>query len=122
MLDREEFNLQEYIISLRGERKQWIETLRQRRIERKNLAKQKLCLETQGQTLDLSFLTEKEKVFLAARPNYQQICKNYKKLSDVTVKISMLQNTVSKLNQRFITDVEEHVHKVTDKIIKESGS
>lgn len=79
------FNLEEYIINLRNERKEWIETLKQRKTQRKNLTKQKLCLENQEQLLDLNVLSEYEKTFVTARPSYQHICKNYEKLDRKSV-------------------------------------
>ncbi|XP_003708220.2 uncharacterized protein LOC100880510 [Megachile rotundata] len=117
---KEHFNLEEYIINLRNERKEWIETLKQRKSQRKCLSKQKLCIENQGQTLDLNVLTEFEKAFITARPNYQQICRNYKKMSDVALKISELQSIVYKLNEKFILQMEDRLHKVTDRIIEMS--
>ncbi|PBC30558.1 uncharacterized protein LOC107997022 [Apis cerana] len=116
------FNLEEYIINLRNERKEWIETLKQRKTQRKNLTKQKLCLENQEQLLDLNILSEYEKTFVTARPSYQHICKNYEKLSDMLVKLSVLYNLAYKLNQRFISQMERRLCKITDKIIKISES
>lgn len=117
---KELFNLEEYIIHLKNERKEWIDTLKQRKSQRKCLTKQKLCIENQGQTLDLSILTEFEKAFITARPNYQQICRNYKQMSDVALKISELQSIVYKLNEKFILQMEDKLHKLTDKIIEMS--
>ncbi|XP_076755194.1 uncharacterized protein LOC143425981 [Xylocopa sonorina] len=118
----EPFNLEKYIISLRNERKEWIETLKQRKVQRRHLAKQKLRLEKEGEYLDLSVLTKRDKAFITARPNYQYICKNYKKLSDTAGKISVLHNLVYRLNQRFILQMEEKVNRITDKIIAISKS
>lgn len=105
---------------MKNERKEWIDTLKQRKSQRKCLTKQKLCIENQGQTLDLSILTEFEKAFITARPNYQQICRNYKQMSDVALKISELQSIVYKLNEKFILQMEDKLHKLTDKIIEMS--
>ncbi|CAL7947966.1 unnamed protein product [Xylocopa violacea] len=116
----ETFNLEKYIISLRNERKEWIETLKQRKAQRRSLAKQKLRLEKEGQHLDLNILTERDKAFITARPNYQYICKNYKKLSDTTGKMSALYNQVYRLNQRFILQMERKLNRITDKIVATS--
>ncbi|KAK9310697.1 hypothetical protein QLX08_000024 [Tetragonisca angustula] len=116
------FNLEKYIINLRNERKEWINTLKQRKIQRKNLASQKLHLENQGQSLDCNILAEFEKTFVRAQPNYQHIYRNYKDLSAMIKKISMLRNLTYKLNQRFILQMEKRLNKVTDKIIETSRS
>ncbi|XP_071856728.1 uncharacterized protein [Bombus fervidus] len=115
-------DLEEYIINLRNERKEWIETLKQRKVQRKNLAKQKLYSENGGQLLDLNVLAEYEKAFVTARPNYQHIYRNYKKLSDVVAKTSVLYNLTYKLNQRFVRQMERRLCKVNDKIIEILGS
>lgn len=96
--------------------------MKQRKTQRKNLTKQKLCLENQEQLLDLNILSEYEKTFVTARPSYQHICKNYEKLSDMLVKLSVLYNLAYKLNQRFISQMERRLCKITDKIIKISES
>ena len=114
----EPFNLDKYIINLKNERKEWIETLKQRKAQRKILTKQKLCIENQGQVIDLNVLTESERAFVMARPNFQEICKNHKKILDVTLKVSELRSIVHKLNEKFILQMEERLQKLTDKIIE----
>ncbi|CAK9810414.1 hypothetical protein ANTPLA_LOCUS6579 [Anthophora plagiata] len=118
----ETFNLKEYIMCLKNERKEWIDTLKQRKAQRKILKKQKLCLEDQGQLVDLNILTDCERAFVTAKPNYQCICRNYKKLSDVTVKLSILHGKVYKLNQRFISEMGKKLRRITKKVIEISGS
>ncbi|CAK9812889.1 hypothetical protein ANTQUA_LOCUS7442 [Anthophora quadrimaculata] len=116
------FNLKEYIMCLKNERKEWIDTLKQRKAQRKSLKKQKLSLENQGQLADLNILTDYQRAFVTAKPNYQYICRNYKKLSDVTVKLSILDGKVYKLNQRFISQMEKKLHRITGKVIGILGS
>ncbi|XP_053986902.1 uncharacterized protein LOC128880640 [Hylaeus volcanicus] len=117
------FNLEEYIKSLREERKEWIETYKQRKAERRKLKKQKLYLDTEGgQPLDLSILSDSEKAFVTARPNYMLICKNNQKLTVTTSKISLLNQMIYELNERFILQMEKRLRKVTDKIIETSES
>ncbi|KOC65974.1 hypothetical protein WH47_12773 [Habropoda laboriosa] len=122
VLQEENFNLKEYIMCLKNEREEWIDTLKQRKAQRKNLTKEKLHFESQGQLLDLSILTDCEKAFIRSKPNYQYICRNYKKLLDITVKLSVLHNKVYKLNQRFISQMEGKLHRITEKVIEISRS
>lgn len=114
--------MEQYICRLRNERKEWIETFRQRKAERKSLTKKKLRLESQGQPVDLTVLTDSEEAFVMARPNYQSICKNNKRLTEMTLKVSILNQTVYKLNQRFISQMEKRVGKITEKIMEMSES
>ncbi|XP_031844325.1 uncharacterized protein LOC116432101 [Nomia melanderi] len=118
----ETFNLEQYICSLKNERKEWIETFRQRKTERKCLTKKKLLLESQGQPVDLTTLTDSEEAFVMARPNYQSICKNNKRLTEMTLKVSMLNHRAHKLNQRFITQMEKRLSKITKTIMEMSES
>ncbi|XP_017880677.1 uncharacterized protein LOC108625295 isoform X2 [Ceratina calcarata] len=121
-LQEETFNLEEYIICLRNERKEWLETLKERKRQRRGLMKKKLSVESQGQHLDYSVLTEHEKAFVSAKPNYHDIYKNYKKLSDISLKTQLLRSLVYKLNRNFILQMEGRLQGATKKIIKESVS
>lgn len=116
------FNLEKYIIDLRNERKKWIDTLKQRKIQRKNLTSQKLHLENQGQSLDFNILAEFGKTFVRAQPNYQHIYRNYTELLNMIKRILMLHNLTYKLNQKFILQMEKRLNNVTDKIIEISRS
>lgn len=116
----ENFDLVEYINSLVNERKEWILTSRQRKNECRCLSKQKLHIENQGQPLDLNILSESEKAFVTACPNYRRICKTNNKLTDAAVKVSALNQVVYKLNERFILQMEKRLSILTDKVIKTS--
>ncbi|XP_076276554.1 uncharacterized protein LOC143207221 [Lasioglossum baleicum] len=118
----EAFDLEQYICSLKNERTEWLKTLKQRRAERKSLTKQKLRLENEGQPVDLTALTDSEKAFVVARPNYQNIWKKNKKLRETTSKVLILNQMVYKLNQRFIFKMEKRLSKCTGKIIEMSES
>ncbi|XP_076232255.1 uncharacterized protein LOC143177879 [Calliopsis andreniformis] len=122
MPEEECFGLEEYVNSLRKERKEWIETYKRRKLERKSLMKQKLRLEEQGQCLDLSILSDSDKAFVLACPNYQHLYENTRKLSEMVLKISVLSQVVYKLNQRFILQMERRLGKVTKKVIETSES
>ncbi|XP_015596974.1 uncharacterized protein LOC107268571 [Cephus cinctus] len=116
----EAFNLQEYIQSLKQERKLWQEKLSSRKRQRKDLTKQKDNILRSGQDLDLNVLSESERSFLLARPNYEHICSNGIKLSDVTDKVVMLNKCVHRLNNIFIQMMEDKVKDVTITIIRET--
>ncbi|XP_076654780.1 uncharacterized protein LOC143360096 [Halictus rubicundus] len=118
----EVFDLEQYIHRLKNERTEWIKTWKQRKAERKSLTKKKLQLESQGQPVDLTALTDSEKAFVVARPNYQSICKKNKKLKETMLKVLMLHQMVYKLNQRFILKMEKRVSKIKGKIIEMSES
>ncbi|KZC13287.1 PREDICTED: uncharacterized protein LOC107191395 [Dufourea novaeangliae] len=118
----EGFNLELYIRNLKEERKEWIETLRQRKAERKSLKKQKLRLENQGKSVDLITLSDSEKAFVTSRPDYQSICKSNKRLTEMALKVSILHHMVYKLNQRFILRMEKKLCRVTKKVIETSES
>lgn len=119
---QEVFNFEEYVNSLKNERKEWLETYKRRKRERRSLTKQKLRLENDGQPLDLNLLSDSEKAFLLARPNYQNICKNANKLSETALKISMLNDMVYEVNKRFILQMEERLRKIKKRIIETSES
>ncbi|EFN89382.1 uncharacterized protein LOC105185314 [Harpegnathos saltator] len=114
------FNLEEYIKKLKQERKDWQQEYKNRKIQRKNLAKEKTIMESQGQLLDINILTESERAFITARPDYEYICKNGQKLSDVALKISILSRLVHKLNQRFMENMENNMSRAVKDIIKMS--
>lgn len=114
----ETFDLEEYIEKLKQERKDWLQEYKKRKIQRKNLTKQKAIAESQGQLLDVNILTEFERAFIKARPNYEYICKNSQKLSDVALKISTLSQLVHKLNQRFMEKMENNISRASRDIIE----
>lgn len=116
----ENFNLKEYIEKLRQERKDWQQEYKNRKVQRRNLTKQKASVEGQGQVLDINILTEAERTFVLTRPNYEHICKNGQKLLDVALKISTLTQHVHKLNRRFMERMESNISKATVNIIKMS--
>lgn len=121
-LQEDTFNLEEYIIRLRNERKEWIKTLKERKMQRRSLMKKKASVESQGQLLDYSVLTEHEKAFVSVKPNYHELCKNYTKLSDINLRTRLLRTLVYKLKQDFILQMEGKLDRATKKIIKESVS
>lgn len=114
------FNLVEYIENLKQERKDWHQEYRNRKCQRKDLAKQKACIEHQGQIMDMNVLTEYERAFLIGRPDYELICRNTQKLHDMTLKISMLNQLVHKVNQRFVNCMEKNIVLSIKEIIKMS--
>ena len=121
-LQEDAFNLEEYINGLKNEREEWIRTLRRRKAEQKSLTKHKLRLESEGQPLDLNILPDSEKTFVIARPDYQHICKSNKRLSETTLRVSVLNRMANALNQRFIFQMEKRLGKVTEKVIRTSDS
>lgn len=114
----ETFNLKEYVGKLKQERKDWQQEYKNRKIRRKNLAKQKINLEKQGQPLDINILTESERVFLMSRPNYEHMCKSSKNLSNMALKISILNQLVCKLNKQFMKKMEDNISRATRDVIK----
>lgn len=116
--DAEIFNLKEYIEKLKQERKEWQQEYKFRKIQRKTLTKQKINLERQGQPLDTNALTESQRAFIAARPNYENICRNTQKLHDTVLKITTLNQLVCKLNQRFMEKMEDNIARTTKKVIE----
>ncbi|XP_032672828.1 uncharacterized protein LOC116844852 [Odontomachus brunneus] len=114
----ESFDLEKYIEKLKQERKDWQQEYKKRKSQRKNLTKQKAIAESQGQLLDLNILTKSERAFIRARPNYEYICKNSQKLSDVALKISTLSQVVNKLNQRFMEKMENNISRASRDIIE----
>lgn len=114
----ESFDLKNYVNSLKEERASWLKTYKQRKAKRRNLTKQKLSIQDQGQVLDLSALSESERAFVKARPNYEQIYANGKKLSSVALQVARTNQLVLKLNQTFILRMEERLRNVTQRIIQ----
>ncbi|XP_033326777.1 uncharacterized protein LOC117220676 [Megalopta genalis] len=121
-LQEDDFDFEQYIHNLKNERKQWITMLKQRKSERKRLLNQKLRLESQRQPFDLTVLTDSERAFVLARPNYQNIYENNKKLREKTVKLSILNQMVYRVNQKFISRMEVGLRKITEKIIEKTKS
>lgn len=116
--ENETSNLKEYVEKLRQERKDWQQEYKNRKVQRRNLTKQKASVEGQGQVLNINILTETERTFILTRPNYEHICKNSQKLLDMALKISMLNQHVYKLNRRFMEQIEGNIAKATANIIK----
>lgn len=121
-MQEEAFNLEEYINGLRNEREEWIRTFKRRKAEQKSLTKHKLRLESEGQPLDVNILPDSERTFVIARPDYQHICKSNKRLSERTLRVSVLNQMANVLNQRFIFQMEKRLGKVTEKVIQTSDS
>ncbi|KAF7400603.1 uncharacterized protein V1477_017273 [Vespula maculifrons] len=117
----ENFDLQKYIRDLKQERKLWQSTLKERKSKRRVLSKQKSVLETLGENLDSKALSDSERSFLSASPNYEYIYENSQKLSDTALKITLLNELVFKLNERFMTRMKEKLDKTTKKVIEMSG-
>lgn len=118
IVENETFNLKKYIEKLRQERKDWQKEYRSRKTQRKNLAKQKASLETQGQAFDINILTESDRTFLLTRPNYELICQNNQKTLDAALKISLLSQHIQKLNQKFMEKMENNISIATKNVIK----
>lgn len=118
---KENFDLQKYINNLSQERKMWQTTLKERKSERRTLSKQKSSLEQLGQNSDLKVLSDSERSFLFARPDYKYIYENSQKLSIVGLKINLLNELIYKLNGRFMSRMREKLHMATKKIIEMSG-
>lgn len=114
----EAFHLGEYIEKLKREQIDWEEEYRKRRARRKDLTKQKAIAESQGQFLDIDRLTESEKAFVRMRPNYEDICKNMQKLSNVALKISILNQMVHNSHQKFTERMESNISRATRDIIQ----
>lgn len=118
---KENFDLQKYINDLRQERKLWQSTLKERKSKRRVLSKQKSVLVEQGQNFDSKALSVSERNFLSASPNYEYIYENNQKLSDMALKITLLNELVFKLNERFMVRMKEKLDKTTKKVIAMSG-
>lgn len=108
--------MKDYIEKLRQERKDWQQEYRKRKTQRKNLTKQKTNLN--GQIFDINILTESERGFLLARPNYEHVCQNGQKILDAALKISTLSQHVHRLNQKFIEKMENNIYTATKNVIK----
>lgn len=117
-MDIKTFNLKEYIEKLRQERKDWQQEYKNRKNQRKTLIKRKANIQAQGQTLDMTVLTESERAFLVARPNYEHICGNSQRLLDVALKISTISQLVQSLNERFVDRMENNISIATRNIIE----
>ncbi|KAM0735871.1 hypothetical protein ACS0PU_009832 [Formica fusca] len=114
----EAFNLKEYIEKLKQERKDWQKEYKNRKIQRKNLTKQKTSVEEQGQVFDINILTESDRVFLLTRPDYEHICQNSRKTLDAALKISTLSQHIHKLNKKFMEKMENNISTATKNVIK----
>ncbi|KAK2584442.1 hypothetical protein KPH14_006822 [Odynerus spinipes] len=114
---KENFDLQSYIADLREERKTWQMTLKERKSDRRVLSKKKSSLEQLGQSLDLEALSDSERSFLSAHPNYEYVYENSQKLSNVALKMTLLNELVYKLNERFMLRMREKLCKATKKIV-----
>ena len=121
-LQEEAFNLEEYINGLKNEREEWIRTFRKRKADQKSLTKHKLRLESEGQPSDMNILLDSERTFVIARPDYQHVCKSNRRLSERTLRVSVLNRMANALNQRFIFQMEKRLGKVTEKVIQTSDS
>lgn len=84
------------------------------------MTKEKASMEMEGQTLDINILSDSERAFLSKRPDYEYICKNSKKLLNVALKISMLNQLIHKLNVRFVEEMESKISKATRTLVKMS--
>ncbi|XP_050453289.1 uncharacterized protein LOC126852493 [Cataglyphis hispanica] len=114
----ETFNLKEYIEKLKQERKDWQKEYKNRKIQRKNLTKQKTSVAEQGQVFDINVLTESDRVFLLTCPDYEHICQNSRKTLDAALKISTLSQHIQKLNKKFMEKMENNISIVTKNVIK----
>lgn len=121
-LEEERFELADYVERLRRERKLWIETWRQRKAERKILTGRKSSAEARGQCFEVNVLSDSQRAFVLARPNYEEISQDRRKLIAVAMKVAALNRLARKLNQRFISQMEEKLYDVTKRIIKMSDS
>lgn len=117
----ENFDLQKYISNLKQERKMWLTTLQERKLERRLLAKQKSSLEEVGQNLDIKVLSDSERSFLSAHPNYEYIYESSNKLSNVAFKTMFLNELAYKLNDKFMLRMREKLFKATRQIVDISG-
>ncbi|XP_011879632.1 PREDICTED: uncharacterized protein LOC105568517 [Vollenhovia emeryi] len=116
----EVFNMTEYLEKLRQERKDWQEEYRNRKAQRRNLAKQKASVERLGQVVDIDAVEEDARDFISMRPNYEQISENREKMLDLMVKIYTFHRLTKKLNQRFTERIERSISKATGNMIKHS--
>ena len=113
----EPFDLRAYIDSLKREKKAWNEVLQERRNQYRDLVTKKAMVENNGQEIDLSVLTESERNFIEARPNYEHIVKSSKALVDMAVKVTILNQHCTQLKERFLENMEKKIKEATKKII-----
>ncbi|XP_012285327.1 uncharacterized protein LOC105702380 [Orussus abietinus] len=114
----ESVELKKYIDKLRCERKNWQETLSERRRQRRTLLKKKAQLEHSKRFVDLSKLSDSERTWISHRPNYEQICRNSKKLVIMAVRVSILNQYITKLIHRFLLNMNQKIDNATKRIIE----
>ena len=106
---------------MRKERKQWKETLQERKLNTKIAKKERNIIKTDGPPLDLSILTDSQKAFVNARPPYEQIFENIKTLKDLAVKIAVLKQEIDLLNNTLLLKIERKVAAATKALIDQSS-
>ena len=114
---KEPFDLRGYIDSLKHEKKSWHDFYQELKVRNRKLVKKKALIEQNGQDVDLSVLSESERNFIEARPNYEHIVKSSKTLVDMAVKVAVLNQQCNNLNKRFKSKLEGRIQDATAKVI-----
>lgn len=113
----DEFNLEEYVKSLKAEYEEWKKTLKERKHKRRLLAKQEEALKG-GVELDINIFTESEREFIQARPNYEVICEKINDLVPVAVKVAQGNIEINHLNDNLQQLLGEKIKESKIKMIE----
>ncbi|KAH0564327.1 hypothetical protein KQX54_011442 [Cotesia glomerata] len=113
----DEFNLEEYVNSLKAEYEEWKKTLKERKHQRRLLAKQEEALKG-GVELDFNVLTESDREFIQARPNYGAICEKINDVMPIAVKVAQGNIEINHLNDNLQQLLGEKIKESNIKIIK----
>ncbi|KAJ8680846.1 hypothetical protein QAD02_016633 [Eretmocerus hayati] len=111
------FDLRKYIDSLKEEKKQWKKEYAKRKTQVKELSKSSQNQETSA-TLDLSCLSDSERAFLAARPDYEEFNRNVFQLHALATKVTYLNSLAESLFEKSIMKMQSDVKNATQRVIK----
>lgn len=87
-----------------------------RKSRSQELAKYNKSLEHSGQTLDITSLSDSERAFLAAKPDYEEFNRNLFQLHAMATKVTFLnlwaENFYEKASVKLQNDTDNAVHRI----------
>jgi len=110
----ESFDLKKYIDALKEEDKKWREVYAKRKSRVQDLIKRD---KNQQQSFDISCLSDSERVFLKAKPDYEEFNKNVFQLHAMATKVMFLNSCAENFSEKSAKKLKNETDTIMRRII-----
>ncbi|XP_011506218.1 PREDICTED: uncharacterized protein LOC105368791 [Ceratosolen solmsi marchali] len=114
--DVNQFDIKKYIETLNEEDRKWREVYAKRKSRVQDLIKHNKHKEQAGQILDINFLSDHQRAFLALKPDYKEFNKNVFQLQAIATKVMFLNICSKHFYESVITTLQEDTNNIMHRI------